>query len=79
MIGTISCPCYAVFCLVPDHVSFAKVKKPHDVKLVLFGFEYSNCEHSDWIEEYKKEFVKYCGVEKFLEDILNFLKIVLFL
>ena len=60
-----SAPCYAVFCLVPDNEPFTKVKsKPHDLKSVLLGFEYPLCEHPDWIECYKKEFVNSFKAEK---------------
>lgn len=66
LIGTIpSAPCYAVFCLVPENEPFAKVKsKPHVLKSVLLGFEYPLCEHPDWIECYKKEFVNSFKAEK---------------
>ncbi len=53
-----SAPCYAVFCIVPDDEPFTKVKsKTYSVQSLLLGYEYPNCEHPDWIEQYKKEFI----------------------
>jgi|GEM_PF-444166 len=87
LVGVIPSNCFAVFCLVPKNERFEKVKsKPYEMKSLLLGYEYPNCEHPDWIEEYKKEFVNSFESEKLrsikktnsvrkpsmsIEDILN--------
>lgn len=58
LVGIITSPCFAVFCLVPNNERFEKVRSKHyEMKSLLLGYECPNCEHPDWIEEYKKEFV----------------------
>lgn len=86
LVGTIPSSCFAVFCLLPKNERFEKVRsKPYEIKSVLLGYEFPNCEHPDWIEEYKKEFVNSFESEKLrsskkvsvkeppmsIEDILN--------
>lgn len=56
-----SAPCFAVFCVVPK----AETSKPiNSLKTVLLGYEFPNCDHPNWIEEYKNLFINSLGIEE---------------